>query len=201
MWVPVTRTAERIGVLGGTFDPLHVAHLVIAAEVRSALSLDKVLLVPTWRQPFKAEVDAADARHRLEMCKLAADEPWLDVSDVDVRRGRTTYTVDTLTELKQTHPDADLFFVAGADAMERFAEWKDAHLLKSLATFVAVARPGYDAAALGSADVVVEAPQMGVSSTDVRRRVATGAPLRFLVPDAVIEYIAKNGLYTGGNDV
>ncbi len=191
----------RIGVLGGTFDPIHVGHLAVASEVRHALGLDRVLVVPAARQPFKASEDLATPQQRLDMCRLAvAADPQLDVSDVDIVRGDTTYTVDTLTDLAATYPDAEFFFIAGADAIAHLSDWREPDRLVTLATFVAVGRPGHESPQPGSPHLVVEAPQMGVSSTEVRRRLRTGAPVRYLVPDPVAEYIVQHCLYLGGSD-
>lgn len=195
-------TNARIGVLGGTFDPIHIGHLVVASEVRAALSLDTVLLVPTAAQPFKGETSRASAEQRLEMCRLAtADDDALQVSDVDVVRGGVTYTVDTLTDLAAQYPGAEFFFIGGADALARIDEWREPERLRTLARFVVVARPGHAMAVPDDQMLVVETPEMGVSSTDVRRRVATGAPWRYLVPVSVAAYIVQHGLYLGGSNV
>lgn len=194
-------TNTRVGVLGGTFDPIHIGHLVVASEVCAALELDTVLLVPTSAQPFKGETSRATAEQRLEMCRLAtADDDLLGVSDVDVVRGGVTYTVNTLTDMALDYPDAELFFIGGADALARLNEWREPERLRALARFVGVARPGYAAVASDTDLLVVETPQMGVSSTDVRRRVATGAPWRYLVPAPVATYIVEHGLYLGGSN-
>ncbi|WP_291379227.1 nicotinate-nucleotide adenylyltransferase [Demequina sp.] len=202
MWAHVTTVnSPRIGVLGGTFDPIHVGHLAVASEVCHALNLDRVLLVPALRQPFKDAEGGASPAQRLEMCRLAvAADPRLEVSDVDVVRGDTTYTVDTLTDLAAMHPGAELFFIAGADAIARLSEWREPERLITLATFVAVARPGHPSPEPGATHLVVHAPQMGVSSTEVRRRRRTGAPVRYLVSDTVAEYIVQHSLYLGGPD-
>jgi nicotinate-nucleotide adenylyltransferase len=199
--VPVTRvSSRRIGVLGGTFDPIHVGHLVVASEVCHALDLDRVLLVPAWRQPFKDSEGHATPEQRLDMCRLAAAaDDRLEVSDVDIVRGDTTYSVDTLTDLAAVYPDAELFFIAGADAISRLPEWREPERLHTLARFVAVARPGHPQPALDATQFVVEVPQMGVSSTEVRRRRRTGAPVRYLVPESVSEYIVQHSLYLGGS--
>ena len=202
MWARVSRVSSlRIGVLGGTFDPIHVGHLAVASEVWHALDLDKVLVVPALRQPFKGSQGVATPAQRLEMCQLAvAADPRLEASDVDIVRGDTTYTVDTLTDLAAIYPDAELFFIAGADSIAQLSQWRDPDRLVALATFVAVARPGHAAPTPGASRVVVWAPQMGVSSTEVRRRRQTGAPVRYLVPDPVAEYITQHSLYLGGSD-
>lgn len=191
--------ATRIGVLGGTFDPIHIGHLAAASEVHSALSLDLVLVVPAAEQPFKRGKDVASSEDRLAMARLAvAGDVRLAVSAVDVERGAPTYTIDTMRDLDDAYPGATWFFVTGADALARLDEWRDSERLRRLATFVGVTRPGYEVP-VGLPDVrLVEVPALGVSSTDVRRRVSLGLPIRYLVPDRVAEYIGENGLYRGG---
>ncbi len=201
VWVPVTKVSNhRIGVLGGTFDPIHVGHLAVASEVWHALNLDRVLLVPALRQPLKDSEGQATPQQRLEMCRLAvAADDRIEVSDVDIVRGDVTYTVDTLTDLAATYPGAELFFIAGADAISQLSEWREPERLVTLARFVAVGRPGHDAPTTAGPHIVVDAPQIGVSSTEVRRRRRTGAPVRYLVPDTVAEYIVQHSLYLGGS--
>lgn len=197
----MTTPQARVGVLGGTFDPIHHGHLAAASEVCAALGLDQVLLVPTNRQPFKEGFDSASPEHRLEMCRLAVsgDERFA-VSEVDLERGGITYTVDTLTDLREQLPAASLYFITGADSLMRLDEWKDYKKLTELAEFVGVTRPGHSFPQLDTAHILVEVPSLAVSSTDVRRRVRTGAPIRYLVPRAVADYIAQNDLYAGGLD-
>lgn len=195
-------TNQRIGVLGGTFDPIHLGHLVVASEVCAALALDRVLLVPAHQQPFKDSTGNASPEHRIAMCRLAvAGDDRLDVSDVDIVRGGLTYTVDTLADIAAAYPDAELFFIAGADAVSRLSEWREPARLMDLARFVGVGRPGHPAPALPAPHLVVETPEVAVSSTEVRRRSRAGEPVRYLVPDAVVAYIAKHALYLGGTDV
>ena len=203
MWARVTRvTNPRIGVLGGTFDPIHLGHLVVASEVCAALALDRVLLVPAHQQPFKDSTGHAAPQHRFAMCQLAvAGDERLEVSDVDIARGGVTYTVDTLGDIAVAYPGADLFFIAGADAVSRLSEWRDYERLLELARFVGVGRSGHPTPVLAAPHLVVDTPEVGVSSTEVRRRVRAGAPVRYLVPDAVAAYIAQHALYLGGPDV
>jgi len=202
VWARVSKvTNRRIGVLGGTFDPIHLGHLVVASEVCNALSLDRVLLVPARQQPFKDSTGHAAPEHRLAMCRLAVeDDDRLDVSDVDLVRGGLTYTVDTLTDLAVEYPDAELFFIAGADSVARLAQWREPERLMNLARFVGVSRPGHTPPTLTAPHMVVETPEVGVSSTDVRHRLRTGTPIRYLVPDSVVAYIAQHALYLGGPD-
>lgn len=190
----------RIGVLGGTFDPIHIGHLAAASEVFAVLSLDRLLIVPAARQPFKASDSAASSEHRLAMARLAvAEDPRLEVSSVDIDRGAPTYTIDTLTDLAADFPGAEWCFITGADALARLGEWKDSERLRSMATFVGVTRPGYQIPS-GLGDLaLVEVPALGVSSTDVRRRVSLGLPIRYLVPDVVADYIGEHELYLGGS--
>lgn len=197
----MSTTQRRIGVLGGTFDPIHHGHLAAASEVAAALHLDQVLLVPVHSQPFKLDQRMAAPEHRLAMCRLAVEgDDRLGVSDVDVARGGVTYTLDTLTDLRAEMPDAEVFFITGSDALARLHEWKDAERLTSLARFIGVTRPGHSLPDMDMPHTLVEVPAMAVSSTDVRRRVRTGAPIRYLVPRAVADYIAKHDLYAGGMD-
>ena len=203
MWARVNRvTNDRIGVLGGTFDPIHLGHLVVASEVCAALGLDRVILVPARQQPFKESTGEASPEHRIAMCRLAIEGDYrLDVSDVDLARGGLTYTVDTLADIAALNPDAELFFIAGADSVSRLSEWRQPESLMKLARFVGVARPGHPVPSLTPPHMVVETPEVGVSSTEVRRRIRAGEQVRYLVPEAVAAYIAQHALYLGGPDV
>lgn len=189
---------QRVGVLGGTFDPIHLGHLAAASEVAEVLSLDIVLLVPTAAHSLKG-APLASAEHRLAMCHLAADDdPRLGVSDVDIVRGGVTYTVDTLTDLAQTYPGVELTFITGADSLATLPQWKSPERLVQLARFVGVTRPGHALPSMPDGTLVVEVPSVAVSSTEVRRRVKAGAPIRYLVPDSVVAYIDRFSLYLGG---
>ena len=187
----------RIGVMGGTFDPIHNGHLVAASEVAAAFNLDEVIFVPTGSPYLKQE--ALPAEHRYLMTVIAtASNPRFKVSRIDIDRGGDTYTVDTLTEMKAMHPDADLFFISGADAIAQILAWKEPERLWDLAHFVAVSRPGHNLtipkAPEGSISSL-EIPALAISSTDVRARARSGKPVWYLVPDGVVQYIAKNELY------
>jgi len=188
----------RLGILGGTFDPIHVGHLAAASEVHFVLGLDSVLLIPANAQPLKP-APIASGKDRLAMCHAAAaSDPRLQVSDVDLRRGGATYSVDTLGDLRKQHPGADFFFIMGADALATLPRWKDYASLVTLATFVGVTRPGHSLEQLDAPHVLVEVPALAVSSTDVRDRLRAGAPIRYLVPDAVAQYVEDHQLYLGG---
>ncbi len=183
--------------MGGTFDPIHHGHLVAASEVQLRFDLDEVVFVPTGQPSNKNTVTAQE--HRYLMAVIAtASNPRFTVSRVDIARGGTTYTVDTLRDLQAQHPDADLFFISGADAIAQIVTWKDLDELWSLAHFVAVTRPGHtlSIAGLPRDDVsVLEVPALSISSTDCRSRVRHGAPVWYLVPDGVVQYISKHRLY------
>lgn len=193
---PVRR---RVGVMGGTFDPIHHGHLVAASEVQHAFDLDEVIFVPTGTQPFKVDRDVTLAEHRYLMTVIAtASNPRFTVSRLEIDRPGVTYTVDTLRQLKGEMPDTDLFFITGADALSQILEWKDSQKLWPLAHFVGVTRPGHELGQSGlpSKGVsLVEVPAMAISSTDCRSRVSSGVPVWYLVPDGVVQYIAKHHLY------
>ena len=187
----------RIGVMGGTFDPIHHGHLVAASEVQQTFDLDEVVFVPTGQPWMKAEV--SEAEHRYLMTVIAtASNPRFTVSRVDVDREGATYTIDTLRDLRAQRPDSDLFFITGADAVAQIVQWKDLDELWDLAHFVAVSRPGHalDIRALPEAGVSsLEVPALAISSTECRERVARGFPVWYLVPDGVVQYISKHHLY------
>ncbi len=186
--------------MGGTFDPIHHGHLVAASEVAARFNLDEVIFVPTGQPSFKQHQDVTAAEHRYLMTVIAtASNPQFTVSRVDLDRDGLTYTVDTLRDLKAQRPDDELFFITGADAITQILSWKDAHELWNMAQFVAVTRPGHhiDVEGLPQERVsVLEVPAMAISSTDCRRRSRQGLPVWYLVPDGVVQYIAKHGLYS-----
>ena len=192
----------RLGVMGGTFDPIHHGHLVAASEVASAFNLDGVLFVPTGEPWQKSKV--TDGEHRYLMSVIAtASNPRFKVSRVDIDRDGPTYTIDTLRDIRAMHPDAELFFITGADAIKQILEWKDVDQIWPLAHFVAVTRPGHKLElppAPTGAISVLEIPALAISSTDVRARVAEGEPVWYLVPDGVVQYIGKHNLYQARNN-
>ncbi|MDO5503112.1 MAG: nicotinate-nucleotide adenylyltransferase [Actinomycetia bacterium] len=192
----------RLGVMGGTFDPIHHGHLVAASEVQSLLDLDEVVFVPTG-QPYRKE-GVSPAEHRYLMTVIAtASNPRFTVSRVDIDREGDTYTIDTLADLHQARPDAELFFITGADALAQILSWKDAEELFAMAHFVGVTRPGYSLSEVGLPQdrvTLQEVPAMAISSTDCRARVADGEPVWYLVPDGVVQYINKHRLYTEAPD-
>jgi nicotinate-nucleotide adenylyltransferase len=191
---------RRIGIMGGTFDPIHHGHLVAASEVAARFGLDEVVFVPTG-QPWQKDagrVSAAEDRYLMTVIATASN-PRFATSRVDIERNGPTYTVDTLRDLrKQYGDDAELFFITGADALEKILSWKDLDETFELAHFVGVTRPGFELAGdhlPADAISLVEVPAMAISSTDCRARVAAGQPVWYLVPDGVVQYIAKRRLY------
>nr|WP_258142459.1 nicotinate-nucleotide adenylyltransferase [Arthrobacter sp. MYb227] len=187
--------------MGGTFDPIHHGHLVAASEVASVFDLDEVVFVPTGTPWQKSDREVAEAEHRYLMTVIAtAANPRFTVSRVDIDRPGPTYTIDTLRDLRAQRPDAELFFITGADAMAKIMSWKDAEELWTLAHFVGVTRPGHELPMLDRNDVsLMEVPAMAISSTDCRERVRTGHPVWYLVPDGVVQYIGKYKLYNDKN--
>jgi len=191
---------RRLGVMGGTFDPVHHGHLVAASEVQARFDLDEVVFVPTGEPWQKTSRVVSKAEDRYLMTVIAtASNPRFSVSRVDIDRDGPTYTVDTLTDLKAAHPDADLFFITGADALEQIVSWRRAADVVHLAHFIGVTRPGYELNGQhlpkGSVSLV-EVPAMAISSTACRARTASGLPVWYLVPDGVVQYISKRSLYS-----
>ncbi|MFI5491674.1 nicotinate-nucleotide adenylyltransferase [Actinoplanes sp. NPDC051859] len=189
---------RRIGIMGGTFDPIHHGHLVAASEVQSRFELDEVVFVPTGQPWQKGQVSPAEDRYLMTVVATASN-PHFHVSRADIDRDGPTYTVDTLRDLHAFHgPDAELFFITGADALAKILSWKDALEMLSLAHFVGVTRPGFELSDDHLPDdsvTLVEVPAMAISSSDCRARVAQGQPVWYLVPDGVVQYIAKRRLY------
>jgi nicotinate-nucleotide adenylyltransferase len=197
---------HRLGVMGVTFDPIHHGHLVAASEVAARFDLDEVVFVPTgipWQKAGKA-VSKAEDRYLMTVIATASN-PRFSVSRVDIERAGDTYTVDTLRDLKKERGDAELFFITGADALASILTWKGADQLFDLAGFIGVSRPGITLSAdhlrgLPEGKVtLLEVPALAISSTECRRRVAEGLPLWYLVPDGVVQYVAKRGLYAPAN--
>jgi nicotinate-nucleotide adenylyltransferase len=195
----------RVGILGGTFNPPHLGHLICAQEALSQLGLDVVVLMPVSSPPHKALDDEPGPRHRLELCRRATrDDPRLEVSDLEVARGGVSYTVDTLAELHEREPGSELTWIAGGDMAASLTAWREPERVLALAGFAVAEREG---AARAEIERVVEGlggsrgvrffdmPRIDISSSLIRRRVVAGLPIRYLVPDAVAEYVHHHGLY------
>ncbi len=195
----------KIALFGGTFDPVHTAHLRMAGMLADALSVDMVLFMPTFVPPHKAKGEIAPAEHRIKMCELAtADDPRFVVSDLEIKRGGASFTVDTLRELKRMYPDADLYLFVGADMFMTLGTWYCADEILEMVTVCTVPRDDVSAKTLrehgetlGGKWFVAENAVGDVSSTEIRTRIAKGQPLVQLVPKSVAAYIIENGLYRG----
>ncbi|MDV8000688.1 nicotinate-nucleotide adenylyltransferase [Rhodococcus sp. IEGM 1408] len=193
---------RRIGVMGGTFDPIHHGHLVAASEVAHRFDLDDVVFVPTGEPWQKRGRTVSPAEDRYLMTVIAtASNPRFSVSRVDIDRQGPTYTVDTLKDLLRQNSDTELFFITGADALQKILTWRGWEEMFELATFVGVSRPGFELSdthieQIGDERVhLLEIPALAISSTECRRRAAGDAPVWYLVPDGVVQYIAKRNLY------
>ncbi|WP_281032359.1 nicotinate-nucleotide adenylyltransferase [Nocardia higoensis] len=197
---------RKLGVMGGTFDPVHHGHLVAASEVAHRFELDEVIFVPTGQPWQKAHKTVSPAEDRYLMTVIAtASNPRFSVSRADIDRGKVTYTVDTLREMKAQYPDAQLYFITGADALANILSWQDWAELFELAKFVGVSRPGYELNTDHLAEhlrdlpddavTMLEIPALAISSSECRRRAAHMRPVWYLVPDGVVQYISKRHLY------
>jgi nicotinate-nucleotide adenylyltransferase len=195
-----------LGILGGTFNPPHVAHLLCASEARWQLALDRVLLIPAGVPPHKEMTDEPGIEQRLEMCRLAARgaEDWLTVSDVEARRPGPSYTVDTLLEIHASQPGDELTFIVGGDMAWSLPAWREPERILELARIAVAERAGARreevrsqlAGLRGGENVVyIDVPRIDVSSVALRQRVRSGRPVSYLVPDAVSEYIQERRLY------
>lgn len=196
---------RRLGIMGGTFDPIHIGHLACAEQARVAHDLDAVVFIPTGRQPDKRNRQVTVGEARLEMCKLAcASNPFFDVSSIEIDRAGETYTADTLRQLHAHYPDnVQLFFITGADAVLSIVKWHESAVVADLAQFIAVTRPGYDMTDEAKAELAgsgfqvsyLETTALSVSSSMLRAWVAEGKSIRYLTSLAVHDYIASKGLY------
>lgn len=199
---------KRIGLMGGSFDPIHYGHLVLAEEMRSRLSLDKVIFIPVGCAPHKHAAKMTMPRQRYEMVMLATlDHPNFEVSSIEIDREGITYSYETVsTIVGESSPEDEFFFIAGADTLMELESWKSVETLLKMVTFVGAARPGTDQAELilkmeqlqqryGASVKIEELPELDISSTDLRRRVGLGRSLKYLLPEAVALYIDKHSLY------
>jgi len=202
-------TGRKIGVLGGTFDPVHTGHLIVAADVRAELGLSEVLFVPAGKPwlKLKEERTITPAEHRLAMVRLAIKgNPYFKVSTMEIDRPGSSYSIDTVLELKnKLGPKAEIYFIVGPDALVELPQWKEPARLIEACQIVGIGRPGYARADLrvlnrsvpGAAKriMLLDVPQIDISSTDIRKRVAQGQSIRYLVPEAVQKYIEEHKLY------
>ena len=199
---------SKIGLLGGTFDPIHIGHLLIAEDAREALGLDTVVFIPAGRPWLKANQSVTDPQHRLAMVGLAiGPNPHFQVSDIEVRRQGPTYTVDTLEQLQQDYsPNAEKFLILGMDSLNDLARWRSPERLFDLCVVVGVSRPGQEEIDIDKLEsiaegasgkiVLISGPSVGISGTNIRDRVVHGKSIKYRVPVDVESYILEHGLYT-----
>ena len=198
---------KRIGLMGGTFDPIHYGHLVAAEEARYQFAMEKVIFVPASRPPHKSNRHISTPEQRLAMTKIAVNSnPYFTTSDIEIKRAGLSYTVDTVRAMKQANPDGEIYFITGADAILDIVTWKNAEGLLGECIFVAATRPGFYLEAiedkldrLSKAALMkiktIEVPALAISSTDIRQRVCEGRPIKYLLPDEVEKFIHQNNLY------
>ena len=198
---------DRIGIMGGTFDPIHYGHLFAAEEARGAAGLARVLFVPSGTPPHKRYAGMAAAEARYEMTRLAVEgNPSFGVSRIETDRRGRSYTLDTLREIQALHPQGRIFFITGDDAVLDIMSWHEPYEIARIATLLTVGRPGYARdkiselpQEIGRSIRTVDSPQLDISSTDIRRRVAGGRSIRYMVPESVRLYIDANGLYANSD--
>lgn len=204
----MTRLKGKTGIFGGTFNPIHNGHLIIAESVREQFGLDKVLFIPSGQPPHKRDPEVAGPERRFEMVQLAiGSNPCFEASRMEIDRAGFTYTVNTLQELRAEYgSETDLYFIIGADIVPELVTWKDFMRVFELCEFIAVLRPGFDKEAFnreigrivenyGAVIHTVDARLIDISSTEIREKNSAGESIRYLVPDGVREYIDKEGLY------
>ncbi len=198
---------KRYGIMGGTFDPIHYGHLVIANEVLSDFNLDKIFFVPTGIPPHKTSEGMTNPYHRYMMTQFATmTHPSFDVCDYEIAKDTVSYTIDTIEYFHNLYPDSKLYFITGTDAVLELPTWKDTEGMLAICTFIAVNRPGYvkenleekinQIAIQYHGEIYsIDAPQLKISSTDIRNRIAENRPIKYLLPETVEQYILKNKLY------
>jgi len=186
----------RIGILGGTFNPVHIGHLILAEEVREKLKLDKIIFIPTALPPHKDDVDIAPALDRLKMLKLAIKgNKFFGVSDIEIKRKGRSYTIDTLKELKNKFTHDELYFIIGSDLLKYLNEWKDLGEINKMVKFIAATRPGYPLQQLPAYIHTLDIRAVDVSGFAVRQCIKENKSFGYLVPDKVFDYIKKRKLY------
>lgn len=192
----------RVGLFGGTFDPIHYAHLFVAEEARQRFDLEQVVFMPCSTPPHKKHYAVSPAEHRFAMTLLAtANNPSFRTSRLEIERGGISYTVDTLEQWRHLYPHHDLFLIIGADSLAHITTWKQSERICQMAHIIAASRPGFDLQSLHLPQsfcqkvYVMEMPLLDISATDIRNRVRRGASIRYLTPESVVQYILKHQLY------
>ena len=202
-----SRIPKKVAIMGGTFDPIHYGHLVTAEAVMHEYQIDQVLFIPSGQPPHKTDTQVTSAEHRYIMTLLATEtNPRFFSSRIEIDRKGYTYTIDTIRELKELYPSTEIYFITGADAFSKILTWKNPEMLLSSCHFVAATRPGYSRAKAapqieavmdrhGDTLHYLEVPALSISSSEIRTRVYEGRPIKYLLPEAVENYIYKHGLY------
>jgi nicotinate-nucleotide adenylyltransferase len=186
---------KKIGILGGTFNPIHKGHLTLARDALKQFDLDRVFFIPCARPPHKRPDRLASARHRIGMLKaVLRDDPRFVVSDIEIKRGGISYSIDTVRRLKRLHPKAKVYFIIGGDSVDELKSWKRIDEIRKLCAFVAMGRPGFRVRS-SSKVKMFKGHLMDISSSEIRKRVAEGRRIRHLVPEAVERYIIDRRLY------
>lgn len=198
---------RKIGIMGGTFDPIHYGHLVLAEQIRTQFDLEKILFIPAGIPPHKQDMDITSSKHRYFMTLLATiTNPAFEVSKIEIEEESISYTVNTIRKLKSIYRNAELYFITGADALYELDTWNDLDNLLKMCNFIAATRPGIDNKILVEkkeyfnnkydANIIITAvPALAISSTDIRNRIKDGESIKYIVPESVEYYIYKNGLY------
>lgn len=199
---------KKVGIMGGTFNPIHNGHLFLAEHAYDQAKLDYILFMPTMNPPHKADIDVLSAEHRLNMVKLAIkDNPNFVLSDIELNRPGITYTSDTLKILKEKEPDTEFYFIVGADSLMMMTQWKDPQTVFNLSILVAGGRENYSLEQLrkqanylektyNGKIILLDMPYIGISSELIRKRIAKNKSVRYYVPDEVLDYIKRHNLYT-----
>ena len=186
----------KIGILGGTFNPIHIGHLILAEEIRERLSLDKLIFVPTFLPPHKDNSDVAGAPHRLKMIKLAiAKNKYFSVWDVEIKRGGPSYTIDTIREFNKKYPGDEIYFITGSDLLKYLDEWKDLVEIIKMVKFIVATRPSYPLERIPPHISTMAIRAVDISGFQIRKCVKENKSFRYLVPDEVHNYIKKRKLY------
>lgn len=189
----------KIGILGGTFNPPHIGHLIVAESIRDQLKMDKILFVPSYIPPHKLFSQVALPKQRLEMVELAIEKNRnFSASDIEIAREGKSYTIDTINSLINLHPASQFYLVIGMDNLMDFADWKSPNEIVSKVELIVMNRPGYDADVKSEFKrfaTFIKVPNIDISSSDIRRRIKLGRSIRYLVPFEVEQYIVKKGLY------
>ena len=186
----------KIGILGGTFNPIHLGHLILAEEIRQKIGLNKVIFVPTNLPPHKEDGEIIPARHRLKMLRLAIrGNSYFSVSDIEIKRGNHSYTIDTIKEFNKIYHQHELYFIIGSDLIKYLNEWKDLKEIIVLVKFIVVTRPGYPLENLPAYMTTIDIRAVDISAFEIRQCIKQNTSFRYLVPDVVGDYILKKGLY------